>query len=151
MLIVGGGITGAALAHRAAREGLSVALVDKGDFACGTSSRSSRLIHGGLRYLSRGQIRIVADSLREQARLAQAAPHLVRAITFLFPLYQGSPVPHWIIRGLISVYQGLRPRESRFWHVKVRSRPDMPDYIRVTSMLPEDNRRFVDILRRLLE
>src|SRR3982751_699955 len=78
LLIVGGGITGAAIAHRAAaRENLRVALVEQNDFASGTSSRSSRLIHGGLRYLKQGQVRFVYRCLREQQRLAGLAPHLV--------------------------------------------------------------------------
>src|SRR3954471_8816036 len=71
LLIVGGGITGAAIAHRASSENLRVALVEQNDFASGTSSRSSRLIHGGLRYLKQGQVRFVYRCLREQQRLAE--------------------------------------------------------------------------------
>ena len=112
LLVVGGGITGAAIAHLAARRGLRVALVEKGDFASGTSSRSSRLIHGGLRYLRHGQVRIVYHSLREQLVLAGTAPHLVRRQSFLLPVYRGSPVPPWMISLLVAVYHGLRPRRS---------------------------------------
>src|SRR5438034_6218116 len=88
VLVIGGGITGAAIAHRAARGNLSVALVDKADFASGTSSRSSRLIHGGLRYLKHGHFRLVMRSQREQRRMAEAAPHLVKPLPMLLPLYR---------------------------------------------------------------
>ncbi len=112
LLVVGGGITGAAIAHLAARRGVRVVLVDRGDFASGTSSRSSRLIHGGLRYLQHGQLGIVYHSLREQLVLAQMAPHLVRRQSFLLPVYRDSPVPPWLIALLVAVYHGLRPRRS---------------------------------------
>src|SRR5438876_385467 len=88
VLVIGGGITGAAIAHRAARGKLSVALVEKSDFASGTSSRSSRLIHGGLRYLKHGHFRLVIRSQREQRLMAEAAPHLVRPLPILLPLYR---------------------------------------------------------------
>lgn len=88
--IIGGGITGAAIARDAAMRGLSIALVDKGDFAAGTSSNSSKLIHGGLRYLPQGQLRLVYHALRERERLRHfTAPHLVHPLKFLFPFYRG--------------------------------------------------------------
>lgn len=113
ILVVGGGITGAAIAHRAARRGLRVALVEKGDFASGTSSRSSRLIHGGLRYLQHGHLRLVFHSLREQVYLAQSAPHLVRPQRFLIPFYRGAPLPPWMIQTLMSIYHSLHPLQGR--------------------------------------
>ncbi len=90
LLIVGGGIVGAGALLDAASRGLRVALVERDDIAVGTSSRSSRLIHGGLRYLEQFQFGIVRESLAERARLLRNAPHLVRLEDFLFPLY-GSP------------------------------------------------------------
>jgi glycerol-3-phosphate dehydrogenase len=90
LAVVGGGITGASIARDAAMRGLSVALVEKGDFASGTSSRSSRLIHGGLRYLRHRHIRLVREGLRERGRLLRLAPHLVRAIPFTLPIYPDS-------------------------------------------------------------
>ncbi len=88
--IVGGGINGAAIARDAAMRGLKVALVDRGDFAGATSSRSSKLIHGGFRYLPQGQLKLVYEALRERERLRRrTAPHLVKPIRFLFPLYRG--------------------------------------------------------------
>lgn len=90
LAVVGGGINGAAIARDAAMRGLKVALVERGDFAGATSSRSSKLIHGGFRYLPQGQFRLVYHALRERERLRRhTAPHLVKPIRFLFPVYRG--------------------------------------------------------------
>src|SRR3954462_7545888 len=89
LLVVGGGATGAAIARDAALRGLSVALVDAGDFAGQTSSHSSKLIHGGLRYLQYGDLPLVFEGLAERHRLLATAPHLCRPIEFLFPAYRG--------------------------------------------------------------
>jgi glycerol-3-phosphate dehydrogenase len=89
--IIGGGITGAAVARDAAMRGLTTALVEKDDFAGATSSRSSKLIHGGLRYLPQGQLRLVYEALHERERLRHlTAPHLVHPVEFLFPFYRGA-------------------------------------------------------------
>ena len=91
LLIVGGGITGAATARDAASRGLRVALVEKHDFAWGTSSRSSKLIHGGLRYLQNFEFGLVFEALAERALLLKTAPNLVRPLPFFLPVYQGDP------------------------------------------------------------
>ncbi|MFP5265464.1 MAG: glycerol-3-phosphate dehydrogenase [Blastocatellia bacterium] len=85
--VIGGGITGAGIALDAASRGMSAALIDKGDFAGGTSSRSSKLIHGGLRYLQQFEFSLVREALRERAALRQSAPHLSRPLAFLAPVY----------------------------------------------------------------
>lgn len=87
LLILGGGITGAGAARDAALRGLRVALVDKGDWAQGTSSRSSKLVHGGLRYLETFQLGLVRESTAERAVQMRLAPHLVRPLEFLMPIY----------------------------------------------------------------
>jgi len=87
VLVVGGGITGAGVALDAASRGLRTALVERGDFGSGTSSQSSKLVHGGLRYLSQGDYRLVAQALAERQRLLRNAPHLVRSLPFLVPAY----------------------------------------------------------------
>ena len=87
VLVVGGGITGAGVALDAASRGLRTALVERLDFGSGTSSRSSKLVHGGLRYLSQGDYRLVAQALAERQRLLRNAPHLVRPLPFLYPSY----------------------------------------------------------------
>jgi len=89
VLVVGGGINGAGIARDAALRGLRTAVVEQADFASGTSSRSSKLIHGGLRYLQDGHVRLVLESVRERELLRQLAPHLVRPQEFVFPLYRG--------------------------------------------------------------
>src|SRR5688572_4670362 len=95
LLIVGGGITGAGIARDAAMRGLRTVLVEQGDLGAGTSSRSSRLIHGGLRYLEQGRLRLVLEANRERRVLLRLAPHLVRPLPFVFPLHQGDRVPLW--------------------------------------------------------
>lgn len=90
LAVIGGGINGAAIARDAAMRGFSVALIERGDFAGATSSRSSKLIHGGLRYLPQGQLGLVRTALAERERLRRlTAPHLVKPLRFLFPLYRG--------------------------------------------------------------
>ena len=86
VLVVGGGITGAGVALDAAARGLRTALVERDDFASGTSSRSSKLVHGGLRYLQQREFRLVRENLAERQRLLHNAPHLVRPLTFVIPL-----------------------------------------------------------------
>ncbi len=91
ILIIGGGITGAAVARDATSRGLKVALVERQDFAYGTSSRSSKLIHGGLRYLQNLEMGLVFEALSERALLLKTAPHMVRPLPFYFPVYRGDP------------------------------------------------------------
>lgn len=86
VLVVGGGITGAGVALDAAARGLKVAIVDQTDFAAGTSSKSSKLIHGGLRYLQQGDVALVYEALHERQRLLRNAPHLVRMLPFMIPV-----------------------------------------------------------------
>src|SRR5690242_18824888 len=107
LLILGGGITGAGVALDAALRGLRVALIDKGDFASGTSSVSSKLVHGGLRYLEHGDFRLVYEALHERRRLLRNAPHLVRPLRFVLPFYAGARVPPWKWRVGLTLYDVL--------------------------------------------
>ncbi|MBW8772763.1 MAG: glycerol-3-phosphate dehydrogenase, partial [Gemmatimonadetes bacterium] len=95
LLVIGGGVVGAATARDAAMRGLRVALVERGDLGSGTSSHSSRLAHGGLRYLEHGEFRLVFEALHERATLLRIAPHLVHPLAFTFPVYRGDRVPLW--------------------------------------------------------
>jgi glycerol-3-phosphate dehydrogenase len=90
LVVIGGGITGAGVARDAALRGLRVALFEKGDYGSGTSSKSSKLIHGGLRYLEHGELGLVFESVSERAVQARVAPHLVKPLPFLVPVYEGS-------------------------------------------------------------
>ncbi len=115
VLVIGGGINGAAVARDAAMRGLRVALIEKGDFASGTSSKSSKLIHGGVRYLQHGHLRLVRVACRERDLLRrQLAPHLVKPLAFLFPVYRGDPVGFvtlglgmWLY-DLLAVFRNIR-------------------------------------------
>jgi glycerol-3-phosphate dehydrogenase len=108
LLVVGGGIVGAAVAAHAARLGLAVALVEARDFAGGTSSASSKLIHGGLRYLRLGDVRLVREAHHERRVLTKiVAPHLVRRIPFLLPLYEHGPYRPAFVQSGIVVYSAL--------------------------------------------
>jgi glycerol-3-phosphate dehydrogenase len=108
LLVVGGGVIGAATAAHAAREGLSVALVDAGDFGSGTSSASSKLVHGGLRYLRLGDVRLVREAHHERRTLTRTvAPHLVHRLPFLLPLYRGGPFRPAFVQSGILLYSTL--------------------------------------------
>ena len=105
--VVGGGITGAGVARDAAMRGLRVALVEAGDFASGTSSRSSRLIHGGVRYLEHGHLHLVFESSRERRVLLRIAPHLVRPLPFTWPVYRGARVSRLKLGLGLGLYDAL--------------------------------------------
>jgi glycerol-3-phosphate dehydrogenase len=106
-LVIGGGITGAGIARDAAMRGLSVALIDKGDFASGTSSRSSRLIHGGVRYLEHGHLHLVFEASAERRRLLKLAPQLVKPLAFTWPVYDGQRLPIWKLNAGLTLYDAL--------------------------------------------
>jgi glycerol-3-phosphate dehydrogenase len=105
--VIGGGITGAGVARDAAMRGLQVALVEQDDFASGTSGRSSRLVHGGVRYLEHGHLGLVFESSRERRTLLRIAPHLVRPLAFTWPVYEGARVPRWKLRAGLLLYDAL--------------------------------------------
>jgi glycerol-3-phosphate dehydrogenase len=112
LLILGGGITGAGVALDAALRGWRVALVDKGDFASGTSSASSKLVHGGLRYLEYGGFHLVYEALHERGLLLRNAPHLVRPLRFVIPFYNHVRVPPWEWRAGLTLYDLLAGRAN---------------------------------------
>jgi glycerol-3-phosphate dehydrogenase len=107
VLVVGGGITGCGIARDAALRGLRVALVEKHDFASGTSSRSSRLVHGGVRYLEHGRLHLVFESSAERRRLLRLAPHLVRPLAFTWPVYEGARIGLWKLAAGLTLYDAL--------------------------------------------
>jgi glycerol-3-phosphate dehydrogenase len=109
LLVIGGGINGAGIARDAAGRGLRVVLCDMGDLAQGTSSRSSRLIHGGLRYLEFGELRLVREALREREILMSIAPHLVHPVTFVLP-HVPQMRPAWMLRAGLFLYDHLARR-----------------------------------------
>ena len=124
VLVVGGGITGAGAALDAASRGLRVALVESRDLASGTSSRSSKLIHGGLRYLEQFDFKLVYEALRERDLLvSKLAPHLVKPISFMYPLYKKVVERPYVGAGLVlyDSMEGTRRPVPRHKHLTARS------------------------------
>jgi glycerol-3-phosphate dehydrogenase len=114
LLVIGGGITGAGILLEAARRGMSALLVEQRDFAWGTSSRSSKLVHGGLRYLAEGRVRLTREAVREREALLRAAPGLVEPQGFAFADY-GAAKRRSFLLGL-SLYDLFAGRRERHWH-----------------------------------
>lgn len=107
VLVIGGGINGAGIAHMAALNGLKTALLEKNDFASGTSSKSTKLIHGGLRYLENFEFGLVRESLKERAIQLKNAPHLVHPLNFIIPVYKTDRRPLWIMKLGVWIYDFL--------------------------------------------
>jgi glycerol-3-phosphate dehydrogenase len=107
VLVVGGGIVGAGVARDAALRGLRTALVEQHDFASGTSSRSSRLLHGGIRYLAQGRVGLVREASKEKAVLGRIAPHLAQPLPFLFPTRRRTPWSWWKLSLGVRIYDLL--------------------------------------------
>lgn len=133
LLIVGGGINGVGAAREAAGRGLSVLLVERQDFAFGASSRSTKLVHGGLRYLEQGSYALVAEALKERRVLCEVlAPHLTRPLPFLVPVYAGDARPAWLIRAGLWLYDALALKgrgliHAHRWHSGRAARALAPD------------------------
>ncbi|HUF66077.1 MAG TPA: glycerol-3-phosphate dehydrogenase/oxidase [Gemmatimonadaceae bacterium] len=122
LLVVGGGINGCGIARDAAMRGLSVALVEKNDFGSGTSGRSSRMIHGGVRYLEHGHFRLVAEASSERRILLRIAPHLVQPMEFVWPLYAGGRVPRWKLLAGLGLYDAFAAFRNTRRHERLSAR-----------------------------
>ena len=112
VVVIGGGITGAGVALDAATRGYSVALVERDDWSCGTSSRSSKMIHGGLRYLQNFDLGLVREALLERQLMVQLAPHLVKPLPFLVPAFEGARPDRRLGVGL-NMYDVMASRGRR--------------------------------------
>ncbi len=112
LIIIGGGITGAGLLEEATRHGFRALLLEQRDFAWGTSSRSGKMIHGGLRYLRQGQIRTTWHSVREREHLLRALPGLVQPLGFLIPLYRHEPIGRLAMAVGLWIYDGFAGRRN---------------------------------------
>lgn len=133
VLVIGGGITGAGVARDAALRGLRVALVEQHDFASGTSSRSSRLVHGGVRYLEHGALRMVFESSAERRTLLRIAPHLVRPLAFTWPVYRGARIPRWKLALGLTAYDALALFRNVGRHERLSARAVMEREPRLRS------------------
>lgn len=129
VLVIGGGVSGAGVLREAASRGLRAFLVERDDFASGTSSRSSKMIHGGLRYLAHGHFGVTHEACRERDQLARLNPNLVRPLPFLFPAWDGGKVSAWQVRAALWTYTALAGfrREARF---RMLSRDEVAAYSR---------------------
>ena len=112
VLIIGGGIVGAGVAQDAASRGLSALIVEKDDFASGTSSRTTKLIHGGLRYLEQLRFGLTRELSRERGLLEQLAPHLVRDFSFVLPITKNNPLFFWKAQAGLALYDMIASRTS---------------------------------------
>ena len=158
LLVVGGGILGAGVVRDAAMRGLPVALVEQYDFAYGTSSRSSRLLHGGLRYLAQGRVGMVREAGREKAILASIAPHLSAPLAFVFPIYRGAHWPRWQLSAGVRVYDMLcgvkgapvsssMSREQTMELLPSLEQEGLTGSVRYGDALTNDARLVIDTLR----
>lgn len=118
IIIAGGGITGAGIAREAARRGLKVLLVERKDFAWGTSSRSSKMVHGGLRYIAAGDIKTTMHSVRERERLLEEAPGLVDKMAYVMAHYKGVFPPPFLFNILLRIYDFFAGKRYRIYHKK---------------------------------
>ncbi|MCP4500845.1 MAG: glycerol-3-phosphate dehydrogenase [Deltaproteobacteria bacterium] len=122
LLVIGGGITGCGVARDAVKRGMKVALVEMNDLAFGTSSRSSKLVHGGLRYLEHYEFSLVFEAVSERRILMDLAPHLVNPLGFLFPVFDGHPHKLWFINAGMWLYDGLSLFRSPKIHKKLSAK-----------------------------
>ncbi len=124
VLVIGGGITGAGVAWDAARRGMKIGLLEMNDFGSGTSSRSTKLVHGGLRYLKQGEVKLVMEVGRERALLHRHAPHIVIPAPMLLPIYEGGTFGYWASSVGLYVYDllaGVKRSERRIMHNRTRT------------------------------
>src|SRR3954452_12213852 len=123
VVVIGGGITGAGCALDAASRGFSAALLEKRDFAAGTSSRSSKLVHGGLRYLQQFDVGLVREALMERQLMVQLAPHLVKPLKLVVPAFEGERLDRLVGVGL-NMYDVLSMDKIRGRRRRRRGNPD---------------------------
>jgi glycerol-3-phosphate dehydrogenase len=158
VLVIGGGIVGAGIARDAAMRGLRVGLAEQADFASGTSSRSSRLLHGGIRYLAQGRVKLVREASLEKKLLGRIAPHLATPLPFIFPTRRGTPWSHWKLSVGVRVYDLLCGMHNfgRSSSLSLRktidmlpgiSTNDLTGSVRYFDALTNDARLVIDTLR----
>lgn len=133
VIIVGGGITGAGIAREAAIAGLKILLLEQNDFASGTSSKSSKLVHGGLRYLKSGDWRLTLESVRERERLLRESGGLVRLQGFITAVYKGNKPGGWLLRLGLIVYD-LMARKRRFRSLGKQALKWLAPHLRETGL-----------------
>ncbi|MDI6893472.1 MAG: glycerol-3-phosphate dehydrogenase/oxidase [Bacillota bacterium] len=116
VVVIGGGITGAGIFREAVLQGYRTLLLERADFASGTSSRSGKLVHGGLRYLKQGQVRVTWHSVRERERLLRELPGLVTRLDILLPVYRGDPLGGFLLKVGLVIYDAMAMRRGHEYH-----------------------------------
>lgn len=116
LIVIGGGITGCGVAYEAAVRGASVLVLEQGDFAEGTSSRSTKLIHGGIRYLKQFDFRLVREGVHERQSLIEQIPYLVHPVQFVYPVHKGDPDPLWALKAGLVLYDWFAGRKNLLPH-----------------------------------
>jgi glycerol-3-phosphate dehydrogenase len=134
LLVIGGGITGCGVAYEAAARGARVLVLEQKDFAAGTSSRSTKLIHGGIRYLKHADFRLVREGVTERQNLIAAAPHLVHPVRFVYPVHAGDPDPFWMLRIGLLLYDWFAGKRNLLPHRVYHGR----DLLREEPLLRQD-------------
>lgn len=132
ILVIGGGINGAAIARDAALRGARIALIEKDDFACGASGNTTKLIHGGIRYLEQFNFKLVYEALRERAILLRTVPHLVKPLEFIIPVYKHDPRSLLKIKTGVFIYDRLAGRDNIRRHRSLSARE-------IISLAPQIN------------
>ncbi len=127
MVVIGGGITGAGIAREAARQGASVLILEQKDFSWGSSSRSSKMVHGGLRYLAAGNLKLTSHSVKERERLMNEAPGLVELMSYSWPHYGGQFPGPKVFNGLLAVYDFFAGKRYRHYLNKEQALYDLPN------------------------
>lgn len=154
-VVVGGGITGAGILLEAVRRGLRVLLLEQKDFAWGTSSRSSKMVHGGLRYIAQGDVRLTRHSLQERERLLTELPEMVLRLPYLFPIRKGKFPGRWPMSFILSVYDLLAgisdkrwvPRQDLLTAYPLLQSADLLGAMRYTDALTDDARLVLRVLQ----
>lgn len=155
LVVVGGGITGAGIALLASQLNLKVLLVEQRDYAWGTSSRSSKMVHGGLRYLSQGDIKLTRESLRERELLLKQLPGLVHREPYLFPIYKGQFPGRWAMKAALWFYDFLAGIRQHKWLNLDELKNQAPQFdqtgvlgaMRYTDAITDDSRLVVRVLQ----
>ena len=146
ILIIGGGITGAAIAYEAATRGLSVALFEKNDFGGATSAATSKMIHGGLRYLAKMEFRLVRESLRERRILTNIAPNFVHPVPYILTAYKKGKTPGWMLKVAMVLYDILSFDKNRLWD-KSKKMPRHKSISKVKVLELESNVKQAELRR----
>lgn len=159
MVVIGGGITGAGIAREAARQGLTVLLIEQKDFSWGTSSRSSKMVHGGLRYLASGNLKLTSHSVKERERLMNEAPGLVELMPYQWLHYKKQFPTPLVFNTLLAIYDGFAGQRYRHYLKKEETEYQLPNIkmenlvgsTRFADAITDDSRLVIRVLKEAVD